>query len=291
MAGSSGRVGPGTSSRRGRSDDEILGLQDGSRSYSAGKEVVRGNGRKDSGGKRDDDGSDTDEVGTDREENGGRGDGDRSPSAMDARRGNRSKKGSRGGRDNGRRSEDDVGQDRRGRGQNVGMNTQSTAKESAARKDLQDDPSIDSRLLRTEGIGETRVQRGADGENNTGQMRLKGTVSVGPGQSLHNVSSVSGGSSDSSKEQHESMLIGNLIPTVFKATKFFGSAEDIGHDSKIAKFFCKKLCIEDPEAKRMWWDRRHNDVRKKLDAKRSSVTNAIKHEYMSKYKMGCVFVS
>ena len=158
------------------------------------------------------------------------------------RRGNRSK-GSRGGRDNGRRSEDDVGQDRRGRGHNVGMNTQSTAKESAARKDLQDDPSIESRL-RTEGIGETRVQRGADGENNTGQMRMKGTVSVGPGQSLHNVSSVSGGSSDSSKEQHESMLIGNLIPTVFKATKFFGSAEDIGHDSKIAKFFAKSCALK-----------------------------------------------
>ena len=97
------------------------------------------------------------------------------------------------------------------------------------------------------------------------------------------MSSVSGSSGDISKEQHENMLIANIIPTVFKATKFFGSADDIGHDSKMAKFLYKKLCIKDPVLQRMWWDRRQNDVRKKLDAKRSSVTNAIKHEYMSKY--------
>ena len=45
------------------------------------------------------------------------------------------------------------------------------------------------------------------------------------------------GSSDSHRmrQMHESILIAREIPKVFKAAKFFGSGDDVGHDSKNCK--------------------------------------------------------
>jgi hypothetical protein len=252
MGGRTGRA--GTSSRRTRSDDELLGLDDhGDRANSSVRQVARGTrGRDSTGGKKDGEG---------------------------------------------RAGDHQVLVEKRG-GQRI-VDKEVDERSEDEDEDKCDESSVDSLVEGSHrgGGGTSQSVRFTEsrlvqhqGKNDAGQMRLKGTVSVAPDASLHNVSSLSGGTSDSARERHESMLIANLIPTVFKATKFFGSAEDIGHESKIAEFFYDKLCIKDPVAKRMWWERRHNDVRKKLDAKRSSVTNAIKHEYMSKYRLGRGFL-
>ena len=228
----------GVSSRRARSDDELLGLDehDNQANSSDVREAARCNRRKDSNGKRGGFGSarNYEEV-------------------------------EQGERDRGEGSTRVV-VDKRGREERA---VHEEVYQADVNDDVRrcDDSSVDSFVERNQHgrgitksgrITEVRVQQGKGG-NDAGQIRLKGTVSVAGDADLHNVSSVSGASS---QERHESMLIANTIPTVFKATNFFGSAADIGHDSKIAEFFFKKLCIEDPDAKRVWWARRQNDVRK-----------------------------
>jgi hypothetical protein len=59
------------------------------------------------------------------------------------------------------------------------------------------------------------------------------------------ISSVS--SCSAMSEMQENMLISNVIPNVFKATKFFGGAEDIGPDSRLAKLFYERLSIPAPK--------------------------------------------
>jgi hypothetical protein len=149
------------------------------------------------------------------------------------------------------------------------------------KRDNGDDVHVSNEECETQRMGGIEHLQGIGEGQGTGTVR-EGAFRVVVDSSVSGSSRTGGESTDVDKETRENMLVTGIIPIVFKATKFFGCSKDIGHESKIARLFCQRLDVP-LSSRHEWWDRKQNDIRKKLDSKRSSVTNAIKHEYMSKY--------
>ena len=58
--------------------------------------------------------------------------------------------------------------------------------------------------------------------------------------------------------------------------------DELQWNGQVAKFFYKKIGIED-RLQENWWRGARQQVRKGINAKRSSVSTAIKNEFIRKY--------
>ena len=83
-------------------------------------------------------------------------------------------------------------------------------------------------------------------------------------------------------EKKEKNILTNHIHALFQLKKFITSVDKLQWNGQVAKFFYKKIGIED-RLQENWWRGAQQQVRKGIDVKRSSVSTAIKNEFIRKY--------
>ena len=64
--------------------------------------------------------------------------------------------------------------------------------------------------------------------------------------------------------------------------KFISSQEELEWKGTVAKFFYKKMNVEQ-RLQESWWAGTRHKVRKGIDSKRATVAATVKNEFMSKY--------
>jgi len=96
------------------------------------------------------------------------------------------------------------------------------------------------------------------------------------------VSEKTGNTSLLSEEQLSNVNVTLYIPALFHLKKFISSQEELEWKGIIAKFFYKKMNVEQ-RLQESWWAGTWHKVRKGINSKRATVAAAIKNEFMSKY--------
>jgi len=84
-----------------------------------------------------------------------------------------------------------------------------------------------------------------------------------------------------SEDIQENKKIIDHIPALFCLQNFITSAEELEWNGEIAGFFYKRIGIEE-RLQESWWAGSMQKVRKGIDSKRSTVSTAIKNEFIRK---------
>jgi len=84
-----------------------------------------------------------------------------------------------------------------------------------------------------------------------------------------------------SEDIWENKKIIDHIPALFHLQKFITSVEELEWNGEIAGFFYKRIGIEE-RLQESWWAGSMQKVRKGIDSKRSTVSTAIKNEFICK---------
>jgi len=96
------------------------------------------------------------------------------------------------------------------------------------------------------------------------------------------VSDKTGNTSSLSEEQLSNVDVTLYIPALFHLKKFISSQEELEWNGIVAKFFCRKMNVEQ-RLQESWWAGTWHKVRKGIDSKWATVVAAVKNEFMSKY--------
>jgi len=104
---------------------------------------------------------------------------------------------------------------------------------------------------------------------------------IGAVSSFVSVGDRTGDTSSISEDLRENKKIIDHVPALFRLQKFITSVEELEWNGEIANFFYKRIGIED-RLQESWWAGSMQKVRKGIDSRRSTVSTAIKNEFIRK---------
>jgi hypothetical protein len=90
------------------------------------------------------------------------------------------------------------------------------------------------------------------------------------------------------KTETSTKSLHDAINELFRQKKFFLKEEELMWNSMSANVICSNLRISDDEmVRRNWWNQKQKEIRKKVDAKRTSISTAIKEKLTGKLLRCC----
>ena len=104
---------------------------------------------------------------------------------------------------------------------------------------------------------------------------------IGAVSSFVSVGDRTGDTSSISEDLRENKKIIDHIPALFHLQKFITSVEELEWNGEIANFFYKRIGIEE-RLQESWWAGSMQKVQKGIDSRRSTVSTAIKNEFIRK---------
>ena len=156
---------------------------------------------------------------------------------------------------------------------------------------LQQTASIWQTLTRNIGIQQTSTVAGVD-DPRTKQSEINAANEMAQAKIITNNADIGAVASfvsmgdrtvdTSSLSEDPRSDVAEHIPELFQKKKFITSQEELAFGGGIANFFLRRINMPD-NVKENWWAGTLHTVRKAIDSKRSTVSIAMKNEYMSKY--------